>query len=166
MNYSKAALAAIFAIPMYALAISKPYDAVAGAVMRDGTPCFYSLVPLSAEPPGYLRGMGISLRLFNESPRAPGYLWDTWFKTWTRKLPTSPATCVPYSIASPDKTPRPPQALRHDEPLSFSFGGEWGRQNVRFCIRKDDQGHDYLTKVVRHNGVAACTAEPLKNDQP
>ena len=148
-----------------AFAISKPYDAIAGVVLKDGAPCFYSTVPLDAEPPAFMKG-GVDLSLFSESQNAPGYLWEAWFKVWKAPLPNSAASCLRYGIKSPDKNSRPPKIIPRDNPVSFSFLGEWGRQNVRFCIRKDANGRDYLSTVVRQNGVASCTNVLLNNKKP
>jgi hypothetical protein len=148
-----------------AFAISKPYDAIAGVVLKSGVPCFYSIVPLDAEPPAYMKG-GVDMSLFSESKNAPGYLWEAWFKVWKAPLPTSATSCVLYGIKSPGPNTRPAKAIPRDNPVSFSLLGEWGRQNVRFCIRKDEKGRDYLSTVVRQDGVASCTDVPLKNERP
>ncbi|MEN2424740.1 hypothetical protein AA0N74_01675 [Chromobacterium vaccinii] len=161
-NFIATAMLAVVASPS-ALAMSKPYDAVAGAIIKDGSPCFYSLVPLESPPPAYLKDMGVEISVFNQSPRNPGYIWHIWFQNWQRPLPTSSAACIAYGIKSPDKNPQPAKPLPRNTPLSFAMDGQYGRQNVRFCIRKNAQGHDFLSTVINQDGVYTCTNTPLKN---
>ncbi|WP_434630037.1 hypothetical protein [Chromobacterium sp. CV08] len=144
-------------------AMSKPYDAVAAVIIKAGLPCFYSKVPLESPPPDYLKDMGLEISVFNQSKSTPGYIWHTWFKDWQKPLPVSPASCIPYGIKSPDKNPRLAKSLPRNTPLSFWMDGQYGRHNVRFCIRKNTQGQDYLATVINQDGVYACTAEALKN---
>lgn len=153
-------------ISTWATAMSKPYDAVAGLTLRSGKPCIFSQEPLPQEPPDYMKDMGLAFRVFSESPSAPGYLWDAWFKVWKKPLPDSASTCVAYGEAQSDVTRHPAKPLPLDTPLSFDMDGQYGRHNVRFCLRKDSQGKRYLSTAVRKDGVSACTADPLKNSHP
>ncbi|WP_147456194.1 hypothetical protein [Aquitalea palustris] len=164
MSLSKIAIAFSLSLATtLSIAMSKPYDATVGAVIKDGMPCFFSLSPLDV--PAYLQGHGVSMRMYSESGNGSGALWSVWFRKWQKTLPTTAATCVVYGIKSPDNNQQPAKTLPVDAPLSFSFGGEWGRQNVEFCIRKDEKGRRYLSGVKRHDGIAECTETQLRNTE-
>uniref|UniRef100_UPI003F79E289 hypothetical protein n=1 Tax=Chromobacterium amazonense TaxID=1382803 RepID=UPI003F79E289 len=159
-------LAVALSLSSPAFAVSKLYDAVAGVTLKNGQPCFYTLAKISNPPPDYMKGMGMSFAVFNETTGAKGYTWHTWFSSWAKPLPTSPASCVPYGIASQDQNKQPAKPLPRDTPLTFSMTGEHGKHGVGFCIRRDTQGRDYLSTVAWQDGTASCTTEPLKNTQP
>ncbi|SUX53655.1 hypothetical protein [Chromobacterium vaccinii] len=157
------ALAGALTASSSALAVSKLYDATASAVLKGGKPCFYTLAKISNPPPDYMKGMGMSFSVFNEATGSKGYAWNTWFASWARPLPTSPALCVPYGVASPDQNKQPAKPLPRDTPLSFAMTGEHGKHGVGFCVRKNGSGRDYLSTVTWQDGIASCTTEPLRS---
>jgi hypothetical protein len=143
------------------LAISKLYDYEAGAVLRDGKPCFYTNRPIVAITPSYLQGQGVEVEVYarnrhdNESLK-----WGMWLKSRPTIDPVSPKTCMLYGTVSPDKNRKLAVHLDYDDPYYFSLLGEYGRYRVNFCLRKDSQGRDYLSKS-EYNDKWICTSESL-----
>lgn len=135
---------------------SKAYDVEAGAVIKNSIPCFYSSRSLPRETPENLQGEGVSFSVFDRSSRK--YHWEAWFRMRPTPLPTSPQNCIPYGVVSPERNDTPVRPLNHDVPYQFDMTGEMGRQRVYFCLRKDTQGRDYLSKM---DGNGNCSTEPL-----
>lgn len=138
------------------LAVSKPFDAYAAAVMKDGKPCFYLPPPIAEETPPSLRGEGVSMEVFDDV--AKRYKWESWLKTRPKVNPTSPSTCIPYGFKSPDKNRTLEEPLTNDTAYIFDMYGEYGRNRLYFCIKKDAQGKDYLAKSGPRGN---CSSEPL-----
>ncbi|OHX10303.1 hypothetical protein BI347_21150 [Chromobacterium sphagni] len=137
-------------------AMSKPYDAEATAVMKDGKPCFYLKTPIEGDTPDYLKGQGVSAEVFNETQHR--YMWKSWYKTTLKTPPTSPQTCISYGTKSPDKNRMLALPLTNDTAYIFDMFGEYGRNRLYFCIKKDAQGKDYLSKS---GPQANCSTDPL-----
>ncbi|WP_158300921.1 hypothetical protein [Chromobacterium sp. ATCC 53434] len=137
-------------------AMSKPFDAYAAAVMKDGKPCFYLKVPIEGETPDYLKGQGVSAEVFNDTQHR--YMWKSWYKTTLKTAPVSPQTCLPYGTISPDKNKVPAQPLTNHTAYIFDMFGEHGRNRLYFCIKKNSQGKDYLSKF---DPQGNCSANPL-----
>ncbi len=137
-------------------AMSKPFDAYAAAVIKKGKPCFYLPTPVDAETPDYLRGEGVYMGVFDDVAKKSK--WESWLKTRPKINPTSPNTCIPYGFKSPDKNRTLAEPLTHDTAYIFDMYGEYGRNRLYFCIKKDAQGKDYLSKS---GPQGHCSSDPL-----
>lgn len=152
------AFALCLLIPFPSWAISKLHDSEVAAIFKDGKPCFYLTHPIEETTPSYLQGSGIRADVYSIKKGGAGLMWHMWMRQRPAIAPTSPETCLPYGTVSPDKNRKLAEPLKHDEAYSFALMGEYGRNMTFFCIHKDAQGKDYLSKS-DHQGN--CQAEPL-----
>ncbi|OHX20453.1 hypothetical protein [Chromobacterium sphagni] len=151
-------LAAGLSLSAHSWAMSRLYDYDAAAVLKNGQPCFYLTHQVEEITPGYLQGQGVRAAVYAMLPNKDSEMWSMWMKNKPATAPTSPASCMMYGTRSPDKNHKLAAPLRHDEAYSFALMGEYGRNMVYFCIKKDAQGKDYLSKSGPQGN---CSTDPL-----
>jgi hypothetical protein len=139
-------------------AIFKLYDYEAAAVLKNGQPCFYLTHQVEDITPDYLQGQGVRAAVYAIHPDKETEMWSIWMKNKPATAPTSTDSCIIYGSRPPDKNIKLAIPLRYDEAYSFVLMGEYGRNMVYFCIKKDAQGKDYLSKSGPRGN---CSSEPL-----
>lgn len=138
--------------------MSKLYDYEAAAVLKNGQPCFYLTHQIEAITPDYLQGQGVRAAVYAILPNKETEMWSMWMKDKPATIPVSPESCMMYGTRSPDRNHKPAAPLQYDEAYRFVLMGEYGRNMVYFCIKKDAQGKDYLAKSGPRGN---CSSEPL-----
>ncbi|MGC0151865.1 hypothetical protein ACPRNU_05340 [Chromobacterium vaccinii] len=159
MNSIKTLAACLFIVATASsCAQSKPYNAEAAVILKNGAPCFYIPYEINSNPAVYSDGKGLQLSLFNASQTNPGYVWKTWFRQRPATLPSAPKSCIPYGVMSTDWKGIPPKPLNLSTSYQLEVGGELGKYGSFFCIQKDKAGSAYIAKS-DHKGN--CSTEPL-----
>jgi hypothetical protein len=144
-----------------ACAVSRPYDAPAAVVLRDGKPCLFAPSPTaSANTVGWVY-VGVAMI---DSVGAAHGVWDL---DITAERPATAGQCIPYGMSTQSQNVRlPPASLPDDiRPYRAILGvgvpgtKDRGRFGVWFCYGKDAGGVPRLTRL--DGKTLACTNEPL-----
>lgn len=158
---SAAALSTLMLTAAPAGATSRPYDAMAAVVLRDGKPCLFapSQVP-SVDTAGWVY-VGVATL---DSDGAAHGVWDL---DITVERPATAERCIPYGLSIQPQNVRVPAAHLPDDIRPYrailSVGTlankDRGRFAIWFCYGKDAGGIPRLTRV--NDKTLVCAAEPL-----
>jgi hypothetical protein len=157
----EAFLFAAVAMVSSACAVSRPYDAPAAVVLRDGKPCLFAPSPApSASTTGWAY---VGVAALDREGTARG-VWDL---DITVQRPTTADLCIPYGESTQPQNVRVPPAPLSDDVTPYrailNVGtpgtADRGRFGVWFCYGKDAGGTPRLTRL--DDNTLRCTAQPL-----
>lgn len=138
-------------------AISKPYDAEAQVIMKDGLPCFFA--PMANEKPPKF-GQTIKVHINRGQT-----VWHIAEEHGTEQVPSNIDRCVKYGTTwRTGATIKEPAPLQDGVPYIADIGST-ARFRVTFCLSRTAQGEQLLTEWTEDG--YRCTDEPLNDaDKP